>query len=155
YSGKREPVVTGIRRISKPGLRVYAKSKDMPRILGGLGVAIVSTPQGVMTAADAKRANVGGEILCYVWGWMSRIGRAPVSIPDGVQLTIDGARVTVKGPKGELSRELHPDMELVRENGTLEVRRPTEALKHKQLHGLTRTLVANMVEGVTKGYEKT
>ena len=67
YSGKREPVVSGIRRISKPGLRVYVKSKDMPRILGGLGVAIVSTPQGVMTASDAKRANVGGEILCYVW----------------------------------------------------------------------------------------
>lgn len=67
YSGKREPVVTGIRRISKPGLRVYVKSKDMPRILGGLGVAIVSTPQGVMTANEAKRANVGGEILCYVW----------------------------------------------------------------------------------------
>lgn len=67
YSGKREPVVTGIRRISKPGLRVYVKSKDMPRILGGLGVAIVSTPQGVMTAAQAKKANVGGEILCYVW----------------------------------------------------------------------------------------
>ena len=67
YSGKREPVVSGIRRISKPGLRVYVKSKDMPRILGGLGIAIVSTPQGVMTAAEAKRANVGGEILCYVW----------------------------------------------------------------------------------------
>jgi small subunit ribosomal protein S8 len=67
YSGKKEPVVTGIKRVSKPGLRVYVKSKDMPRILGGLGVAIVSTPQGVMTAAEAKRANVGGEILCYVW----------------------------------------------------------------------------------------
>jgi small subunit ribosomal protein S8 len=67
YSGKKEPVVSGIRRISKPGLRVYVKSKDMPRILGGLGVAIVSTPQGVMTASEAKRANVGGEILCYVW----------------------------------------------------------------------------------------
>jgi small subunit ribosomal protein S8 len=67
YSGKREPVVSGIRRISKPGLRVYVKSKDMPRILGGLGVAIVSTPQGVMTAAEAKKAHVGGEILCYVW----------------------------------------------------------------------------------------
>ncbi len=67
YSGKKEPVVTGIKRVSKPGLRVYVKSKDMPLILGGLGVAIVSTPQGVMTAAEAKRANVGGEILCYVW----------------------------------------------------------------------------------------
>ena len=67
YSGKREPVVTGLKRISKPGLRIYTKAKDMPRILGGLGIAIVSTPQGVMTAAEAKRANVGGEILCYVW----------------------------------------------------------------------------------------
>lgn len=67
YSGKRAPVVTGLKRISKPGLRIYTKAKDMPRILGGLGVAIVSTPQGVMTAAEAKRANVGGEILCYVW----------------------------------------------------------------------------------------
>jgi small subunit ribosomal protein S8 len=67
YSGKREPVVTGLKRISKPGLRVYVKSKDMPRILGGLGIAIVSTPRGLMTAAEARRANVGGEILCYVW----------------------------------------------------------------------------------------
>lgn len=67
YSGKRVPVVTGLKRISKPGLRVYVKSKEMPRILGGLGIAIVSTPQGIMTANEAKRANVGGEILCYVW----------------------------------------------------------------------------------------
>jgi small subunit ribosomal protein S8 len=67
YSGRRAPVVTGLKRISKPGLRVYTRAKDMPRILGGLGIAIVSTPQGVMTAAEAKRANVGGEILCYVW----------------------------------------------------------------------------------------
>ena len=67
YSGKREPVVTGLKRISKPGLRVYVKSKDMPRIMGGLGIAIVSTPQGVMTANEARRSNVGGEILCYVW----------------------------------------------------------------------------------------
>jgi small subunit ribosomal protein S8 len=67
YSGKREPVVTGLKRVSKPGLRIYAKSKDMPRILGGLGIAIVSTPQGLMTASDARRANIGGEILCYVW----------------------------------------------------------------------------------------
>jgi large subunit ribosomal protein L6 len=86
---------------------------------------------------------------------MSRIGRAPIPIPDGVQLTIDGTRVSVKGPKGELSREVHPDMQLVRENGTLEVRRPSESRTHKQLHGLTRTLVANMVTGVTAGFEKT
>jgi large subunit ribosomal protein L6 len=86
---------------------------------------------------------------------MSRIGRAPITIPDGVTLTIDGPHVAVKGPKGELTRDVHPDMELVRENGTLEVRRPTEQRMHKQLHGLTRSLVANMVTGVTSGFEKT
>ena len=86
---------------------------------------------------------------------MSRIGRTPIPIPIGVELSIDANRVTVKGPKGQLSREIHPDMELVRENGTLEVRRPTESRQHRSLHGLTRTLVANMVTGVTQGFEKT
>jgi|SRR5579884_15540 large subunit ribosomal protein L6 len=86
---------------------------------------------------------------------MSRIGRAPIPIPSGVELTIDGSHVAVKGPKGTLERDVHPEMQLVRENGTLEVRRPTESLKHKQLHGLTRTLLANMVTGVTSGFEKT
>ena len=86
---------------------------------------------------------------------MSRIGRTPIPIPSGVDLSVDANRVTVKGPKGQLSREIHPDMELVRDNGTLEVRRPTESRQHRSLHGLTRTLVANMVTGVTQGFEKT
>lgn len=67
YTGKKEPVLSGLRRVSKPGLRVYAGSRQMPRVLGGLGVAIVSTPQGIMTARQARRQNVGGEVLCYVW----------------------------------------------------------------------------------------
>ncbi|MGH2458916.1 MAG: 30S ribosomal protein S8 [Chloroflexota bacterium] len=67
YTGKREPVITGIRRVSKPGQRTYAKASKMPRVLGGLGVAIVSTPQGLMTERQARRSNVGGEVLCYVW----------------------------------------------------------------------------------------
>ncbi|MCL6450971.1 MAG: 30S ribosomal protein S8 [Acetobacteraceae bacterium] len=67
YTGKKEPVVTGLKRISKPGLRVYAKSREMPRVRGGLGIAIVSTPRGIMSAKQARRLNVGGEILCYVW----------------------------------------------------------------------------------------
>src|SRR5919201_1822104 len=86
---------------------------------------------------------------------MSRIGRTPIPIPSGVELTIDANRVTVKGPKGQLSREIHPEMELVRVDGTLEVRRPTESRQHRSLHGLTRTLVANMVTGVTEGFQKT
>ncbi len=85
---------------------------------------------------------------------MSRIGRLPIQIPAGVDVAIDGRRVTVKGPKGELTRELHPDMAVRREDGSILVERPSEQKVHKQLHGLTRTLVANMVEGVTNGYRK-
>jgi small subunit ribosomal protein S8 len=67
YTTKRDPIITGIRRISRPGLRVYKKADEMPRVLGGLGAAIVTTPKGVMTAREARRQNVGGEVLCYVW----------------------------------------------------------------------------------------
>src|SRR5215218_7507598 len=85
---------------------------------------------------------------------MSRIGRLPIAVPDGVDVTIDGRRVTVKGPRGELSRELHPDITVSCEDDKLVVTRPTEQKTHKQLHGLTRTLVNNMVVGVTTGYRK-
>jgi large subunit ribosomal protein L6 len=85
---------------------------------------------------------------------MSRIGRLPITVPSGVDVTIDGRNVTVKGPKGTLSRSLHPDITVSREDGTLVVTRPTEQKTHKQLHGLTRTLVNNMVVGVTEGYRK-
>jgi large subunit ribosomal protein L6 len=85
---------------------------------------------------------------------MSRIGRLPVAVPSSVDVTIEGRRLTVKGPKGTLSRDLHPDMTVAREDGTIVVTRPTEQKVHKQLHGLTRTLVNNMVVGVTDGYRK-
>jgi large subunit ribosomal protein L6 len=85
---------------------------------------------------------------------MSRIGRLPITVPSGVDVTIEGRRVTVKGPKGLLTRELHPDMTVSREDDKLVVTRPTEQKTHKQLHGLTRTLVNNMVVGVTDGYRK-
>jgi len=85
---------------------------------------------------------------------MSRIGRLPIAIPSGVDVTIDGRQVTVKGPRGSLTRTLHPDMSVSQEDGSLVVTRPTEQKTHKQLHGLTRTLVNNMVVGVTDGYRK-
>jgi large subunit ribosomal protein L6 len=85
---------------------------------------------------------------------MSRIGRLPIAVPSGVDVTIDGRTVTVRGPKGTLSRELHPDIAVNRADATLVVTRPTEQKLHKQLHGLTRTLVNNMVVGVTTGYRK-
>ena len=67
YSESRERVISGIQRISKPGLRVYSKSTSVPRVLGGLGVAVVSTSKGLMTDREARRQHMGGEVLCYVW----------------------------------------------------------------------------------------
>jgi small subunit ribosomal protein S8 len=67
YGRDKKRAITGIRRISKPGLRVYAKKEDLPRVLGGLGIAIMSTSSGVMTDAEARSAGVGGEVLAYVW----------------------------------------------------------------------------------------
>jgi len=67
YGGRRDSVLTGIQRVSKPGLRVYVGRQEIPRVYGGLGIAIVSTPQGIMTGQQAWKRRVGGEILCYVW----------------------------------------------------------------------------------------
>lgn len=86
---------------------------------------------------------------------MSRIGLNPISIPSGVEINIDEKNlVTVKGPKGELCEQIAPEMEIKIEDGILTVARPTENKRHRSLHGLSRTLIANMIEGVTNGYEK-
>src|ERR1044072_8415753 len=116
YVDGKVPVAWGLKRISKPGLRVYARKTDIPRVLGGLGIVIVSTSQGIMTGAQARKAELGGEVLAYVGedGTMSRIARLPTPTPAGGDVTIDGRTVTVKGPKGQLSRELHPDIAVTR-----------------------------------------
>lgn len=85
---------------------------------------------------------------------MSRIGKQPIPLPAGVEVNIDGNTVRVKGAKGELSRTLHPDMQVAVEDGHIVVRRPSDEPRHRALHGLTRTLVANMVTGVTEGFQK-
>jgi large subunit ribosomal protein L6 len=85
---------------------------------------------------------------------MSRIGRMPIIVPPGVVVNIKDNEVSVKGPKGELRREISTDMKLTLEGGKLLVTRPSDNKTHRALHGLTRSLLANMVEGVTKGYEK-
>ena len=85
---------------------------------------------------------------------MSRIGKLPIGIPAGVKVAVDGHKVTVTGPRGELNRTIHVDLGVKVEGETLIVTRPSEETKHKALHGLSRTLLANMVEGVTKGYVK-
>lgn len=86
---------------------------------------------------------------------MSRIGKRPITIPAGVQLTIEpGNVVTVKGPKGQLSRQFHADMRIIQEDGMIRVQRPSDHKLHRALHGLTRTLLANMVIGVTEGWKR-
>ena len=86
---------------------------------------------------------------------MSRIGRMPITVPAGVTVTVaDGNYVTVKGPKGTLEKQLHGDMIITQDAGVIEVKRPSEDKKHKALHGLTRSLLHNMVEGVTNGFKK-
>lgn len=85
---------------------------------------------------------------------MSRIGRKPIPVPAGVDVQIDGSTVRVNGPKGQLERVLHRDMIIRNENGNIIVERPTDNKLHKSLHGLTRTLVSNMVTGVTQGFHK-
>ena len=86
---------------------------------------------------------------------MSRIGNKPIDIPAGVTVTINGYTVTVKGPKGELTQHLHPDMKIKVEENVINVTRPADQKEHRALHGTTRTLLANMVDGVSKGFEKT
>jgi large subunit ribosomal protein L6 len=85
---------------------------------------------------------------------MSRIGRQPIPVPSGVTVSIEPESVRVNGPKGELSERIHRDIEVTQDGEQLVVTRPTDRGEHRALHGLTRTLVANMVEGVTKGYSK-
>jgi large subunit ribosomal protein L6 len=85
---------------------------------------------------------------------MSRIGKKPIEVPSGVLVSIDPGRVTVSGPKGELRQEVPQRMQIAQEEGTVTVTRPTERGEDRALHGLTRTLIANMVEGVTNGFEK-
>ncbi|WP_041818586.1 50S ribosomal protein L6 [Heyndrickxia coagulans] len=85
---------------------------------------------------------------------MSRIGKKPVEIPSGVTVTINGDTVTVKGPKGELTRSFNPDINIAVEDNIIHVTRPSDSKNHHALHGTTRALLANMVEGVSKGFEK-
>jgi len=86
---------------------------------------------------------------------MSRIGKMPVTMPQGVTATVTGSTVSVKGPRGELTRTLPADITIALEDGVLHVRRPSDEPRHKALHGLSRALVANMVEGVSKGFQRT
>jgi large subunit ribosomal protein L6 len=85
---------------------------------------------------------------------MSRIGKRPITIPTGVEVSVEESRVTVKGPRGQLEQSFHNEMRIVLDDGSIRVERPDDERTHRSLHGLTRTLIANMVEGVVSGFEK-
>ena len=85
---------------------------------------------------------------------MSRIGRAPITIPAGVEVKVDGSTVSVKGPKGTLTKTMHSNMTIAMEGNVITVTRPDDQKENRSLHGLTRTLIANMIEGVANGYKK-
>ncbi len=85
---------------------------------------------------------------------MSRIGNKPITVPDGVEVKLDGQHITVKGPKGTLERDVHENMKVMLEDKVLKVIRPDDEPKNRSLHGLTRTLINNMIEGTTKGFER-
>ena len=86
---------------------------------------------------------------------MSRIGNKPITVPQGVEVSLDGQKITVKGPKGTLEKEIHNNMSVKLENGVITVARPNDEKENRSLHGLTRTLINNMIEGVSKEYTKT
>lgn len=85
---------------------------------------------------------------------MSRIGKSPIEIPEGVEVKIDGNKVSVKGPKGSLTSAFSSEMDIQQEDGKIVVKRPSDRIEHRSLHGLTRSLIANMIEGVTKGFSR-
>ena len=158
YGEKKARTIRGIKRISKPGLRIYAGKDELPRVLGGLGTAIISTSKGVMADRDARKNGIGGEVIAYIWkegrNTVSRIGKMPVTIPAGVEVKVDGQTVTVKGPKGELTRTFNDMMDIKVEGNEVIVERPDDSREAKSFHGLTRTLINNMVQGVSEGYSK-
>eukprot|EP00871_Galdieria_phlegrea_P004009 jgi/Galph1/4609/GphlegSOOS_G3252.1 len=144
YKGKiRQPVITSIKRISKPGLRIYASCNDIPIVLGGLGIAIISTSKGIMADKDARSIN---------------IGKLPIIIPDDIYVHLNSNYIIVRGPQGELKKNLVKELSfnLKKENNKsmLFISRKKQDNKSNQLYGLYRTLINNMVVGVNNKFIK-
>src|SRR5688500_6615060 len=155
YNG-RKGVIAGLKKVSKPGLRRYVGATEIPRVLNGMGISIVSTPKGVMTGSQAKKENVGGDLVAFVWEkeFMSRIGKIPVAISPKVKVDIKDRKVFVEGPKGKLDWILPRRTTAKVENNEVVVARQGDDAESKALHGLSRALINNMVKGVTEGYTK-
>jgi large subunit ribosomal protein L6 len=165
YREGRQSAIAGLKRVSKPGLRVYVGKGQIPRVYGGLGLAIVSTSRGLMGGRQAWRDGIGGELVCYsgeangngkLQGrTLSRIGRKTIPVPGGVTVDVGYGEVIVSGPRGTLTQNYHPDVVVKVEGDEIVVERLSERKFHHSLHGLTRSLIANAVTGVTDGYTRT
>ena len=127
YTNKKERVITGLKRISKPGLRVYVEAENMPKVLNGFGIAIVSTSKGIMTDKEARKQNVG---------------------------EVNNNIIKVTGPKGTLETETIKDVVVEVKEGNVYVTRKNEELFTKKMHGTVNANIKNMIEGVTNGYKK-
>src|ERR1700675_2681694 len=119
FGRNRERVISGLKRVSKPGRRVYARKDRLPRVLGGMGTAILSTSSGLVTSRTAEERGIGGEVVWFVWVPMSRIGRHPIEIPSGVNVSVSPGRVMVNGPLGELTQEVPSRMNVEQSDGTI------------------------------------
>ena len=152
-----EPVIKEIKRVSKPGRRIYAKADSIPKIQNGLGLAIVSTSRGVMSDNEARNQNIGGEIICRVfWFAMSKLGKKPIQIPKDTKVKVESGKLILTGPKGSkelsindkifttsISKDNNLILKLIKKNETSNI-----------MWGTTRSIINSAVIGVTVGHEK-
>ena len=156
YTDARVSVISGIKRVSRPGQRTLRRRQAHPQGAGRHGHRDHVHVPG---RDDRPRCPQGGRRRrgrrAGLVGAMSRIGRKPIPVPASVTVTIEPEVVRVAGPRGDLEERKARDIEVAQEDGQLLVTRPTDRAEHRALHGLTRSLIANMVEGVTTGFTKT
>lgn len=153
FGGK--PVIEQIKRVSRPSLRQYKGAGELPKVSGGLGVAIVSTSKGVMTDRAARAAGGWRSHLHRIQeNHMSRVANNPVVLPSGVEVKLNGQEINVKGSKGALQFTIHQAVEVKQEEGTLRFAARDGAKQSRALAGTTRALINNMVSGVTTGWER-
>ena len=156
YNGS--PVIKEIKRVSKPGRRIYARANSIPKIKNGLGLAIVSTSKGIMTDEEARSQKVGGEIICRVfWFDMSKLGKKPIKIPKNTTVKVENGKLILTGPKG--SRQLGVNDKIFTtsiskdNNLILKLLKKNEELN--MIWGTTRSIVNSAIIGVSVGHEKT
>ena len=156
YTDERRSAITGLKRVSRPGQRhlrrPYRDSQGAGRHGDGDRVHLEGRDDRPRSPRRGRRRR--GRRARVVIRSMSRIGKKPIPVPAGVTISIEPELVRVNGPKGELTERIHRDIAVEQEGEELLVKRPTDRGEHRALHGLTRSLVANMVEGVTNGFEK-